>query len=325
MCVYMCVLIKYSGQTSATMEKITWQSQQASATKLTKKFEENVFWRVKVQLFTWSAVYFELDVADLFRGNSVEISAFREILAYEFVGVLDGPFLPSGVGVREIDCSAEPLGDCAVCGEFRAVVGGYRLQGVPLERQQRPPCRGGHRRRPFVRDEAHEYVVRAPLGERQQRAFLTLADNQVHLPVAETPPVGLGRALVYADASGDVRGNRLARQFLVPPVFHAVPGMRPQLAGHVRAYHLVYALVRYAHAALAHPPGNLPRRPVLPDQQAARLGKHLRRRPPVRDAPLAPHRRQLVGWLVIILAAPVAVAPHLAADRRFRNPYLAGD
>ena len=94
-----------------------------------------MFWRGKVQKFSWTEVDFGLDVEDVIVREGGEIGAVRYILPDEFVGVFDESLFPGGVRVCEIDLGMELSGDVFVFGELGAVVGGDG-EDVTLERAE---------------------------------------------------------------------------------------------------------------------------------------------------------------------------------------------
>ena len=83
-----------------------------------------MFWRRKVQKFSWPEVDFSLDVEDVIVRERGEIGVLWDILTDEFVCVFDEAFLPRGVWVCEIDLGVEHFGDIFVVGELCSVVGG---------------------------------------------------------------------------------------------------------------------------------------------------------------------------------------------------------
>ena len=55
-----------------------------------------------------------------------EVSPLRNVLPYQLVGVLNGPFLPGGVAVGEINRRIQGLGYPPVPAELHPVVRSYR-------------------------------------------------------------------------------------------------------------------------------------------------------------------------------------------------------
>ena len=67
--------------------------------------------------------------------ESGEIGAVGDVLAYEFVGILDETLLPGGIRVCKEDFSVQHFCDVFVFGELGAVVGGDG-EDVALERAE---------------------------------------------------------------------------------------------------------------------------------------------------------------------------------------------
>ena len=254
-----------------------------------------------------------------------EISSFGDILPDKLVCVLDGSLLPGGVGVGEIHCGLEILCDALVPHELAAVVGGDG-QDVPPVRREEPD---GGLRDPLrvlpVRQPLHHHVVPAPLAQGQDRTLLASPHDQVHLPVAESPPVSLRGPGVDAHAVGDVPHPRLASDGHVVPVLEPVAAVPPQFPGPVRPYPRIDALVRDADPPQEQVSGNLPGRPVLLPEQPERHphGSVLHGAVPGK-VPL-PVARPLVRSRPAVFPQTVPVPADFAADGRFVHLKLPGN
>lgn len=159
-------------------------------------------------------------------GEEAEVGAFWEVLPDELVGVLDGALLPGGIGVGEIDGGVESPGDGLMVGELNAVVGGDG-QDMPAEGGQQGHDRPGHRLRPLVEQGLDQDEVPGTLAEGEEGAPVVLPDDEIHLPVSEASAVGLGRAVVDADTSGD-GPHRLTAAPLPLAVLEPVAAVRTQ-------------------------------------------------------------------------------------------------
>ena len=254
-----------------------------------------------------------------------EIGPFRDVLPDEFVGVLDRSLLPRGVAVGEVHGGLQRLGYLPVAAELHAVVRGYR-QHVPPVRPEQPGDRFRHGvGLAALRQTLHDEVVPAPLAQGQYRTLLSLSHYQVHLPVAEPPPVRLRRPAMDAYPAGYVRDPRRTATLPVPPVLHLVTAMAPQLSAAVLPDHLVDPFMRYRHSLPLQPARYLLRRPVLAHQQPPRLSQHLCGRLPVPSTPLPPLLRPLVGYAPPVPPLAVAVPPHLPAYCAPVDSYLPGN
>ena len=251
-----------------------------------------------------------------------EVSPLRNVLPYQLVGVLDGPFLPGGVAVGEINRGLQRLGYPPVPAELHPVVRSYRKDILPVGPQQPGDSLRHLLRILDIRQSLHYKVVPAPLAQGQYRASLPFTKYQVHLPVPEPLSVRLRRTLMYAHPVRDVRGPCRPLAFLVAPVLHPVAAVALQLSALVRTDHLIYPLMRYEHPLLLQPAGYLPRRPLLGPQQSPRFSQDSRTALPVADCPLTPLHGHHVRHRPAVLAEAVAVPFQLPAYRTLVDTYL---
>ena len=108
----------------------------------------------------------------VFVGQIPEVSSFRDVLADNFVGVLDGPFLPGGVTVRKVYGCLQSPGYPPVPAELHAVVRSYGKDILPVRPQQSCDSLGHGIRILALRKPLHDEVVPAPLAQGQNRALL---------------------------------------------------------------------------------------------------------------------------------------------------------
>ena len=146
-----------------------------------------------------------LDKDDFRQGDLGEVGALGEPKADEAVGVLDGAFLPGGVGVGVVDGSAEDAFEGGLVEELAAVIGGH----------------GADRAEGAFGDEAAEGAVDGLLADGAQRAQEDVAgaaleqdeesaaagapgDDAVHLPIAKAlPEKDFRGALLDGPAAGE--------------------------------------------------------------------------------------------------------------------------
>ena len=88
----------------------------------------------------------------------------------------------------------------------------------------------------------HEYEVRAPFRECED-GVAVLVHDEVHLPVPETPAVGLGRTLVYAHTVTDVRGPGLMTAGDLALILHPMAAVRGEFPAFIPADEGVDGLV----------------------------------------------------------------------------------
>lgn len=211
------------------------QSQTASAI-LRNKFEELCFRGREVKFFPGSAVDFVLHRLNELIREFPEVSPFRDVLPYKFVGVFNGAFLPCGIRVGKIDGSAEDLSDFLVAGELGPVVR-RNCQHVFTVWQEQLYNHVCHRFRVLaVRQPCHEEVILGTLAQGQYRALLPLAYDKVHFPVAETSAVGFRRPVV------DVAYLGFPGNFDMTPVFQLMAAMAAEFPAFITPYPFVYRL-----------------------------------------------------------------------------------
>ena len=136
-----------------------------------------------------------LDKDDFRQGDLGEVGALGEPKADEAVGVLDGAFLPGGIGVGVVDGGAEDTFEGGLVEELAAVAFRLRLRSVAI---------GGHdadRAEGAFGDETAEGAVDGLLADGAQgaqedvagaaleqdegaAAAGALGDDAVHLPIA---------------------------------------------------------------------------------------------------------------------------------------------
>ena len=160
-----------------------------------------MFWRRKVQKFSWPEVDFSLDVEDVIGREGGEIGVLWDKLTDELVCVFDEAFLPGGVWVCEIDLGVELFGDIFVVGELGSVVGGDG-EDMVFERAQHlydKPCHSlgilafwGF---------GHKHLLGGAFDNGDDGTLAALPDYGVHRPVTEAClGVHHGRALIDAQA-----------------------------------------------------------------------------------------------------------------------------
>ena len=182
-----------------------------------------------------------------------EVSPFGDVLADEFVHVLNTALLPGGVAVREVNRGFQSLRYFPVGTELEPVVRGYRQNVLPVRIEQPDDGIRDLLVIHAVRKPLHYQVVPAPLAQGQYRTFLTFPYYRVHLPVPEPPAVRFCRPLMNAHPLRYVRRNRRTPPLLVSPVLHPVTAMTLQLSAFIVPDHLIYPLVRYPDALLLQP------------------------------------------------------------------------
>ena len=160
-----------------------------------------MFWRRKVQKFSWSEVDLSLDVEDVIGREGGEIGVFGDILTDELVCVFDEAFLPGGVRVCEIDLGMEHFGDIFVVGELGSVVCGDG-EDMVFERAQHlydKPCH--NLGIPAFWGFGHKHLLGGAFDKGDDGALAVFAYDGVHLPVAEAClGVHHGRTLVDTQA-----------------------------------------------------------------------------------------------------------------------------
>ena len=225
----MHILVSYIGYLFFEMlfqvsVKTRWQSQPASAT-LRNIFEKDLLRRQEIELFPGPSVDFLPDFSNFSFCDGADVRPFRDILAYQLVGVFYGSFLPRAIGIGKIHRYVQFPGYPFVLRKLAAVVRGYRLQGLPFVRQKQPPHGFRHRSGLLSLFEfLHEQEVRAPFRQRQD-GVAVLVHDEVHLPISETTAVGFHRTLVYAYAVTDVRSLGFMPAGGLALIFHLMAAM----------------------------------------------------------------------------------------------------
>lgn len=161
--------------------------------------------------------------------------------------MLHGPFLPRAVAVGEIYLdivhapSAQPCGDVEMCREFAPVVCRDGLQAFPVC-EELPDDRFRNRPRlPAVRQLLHHHEVCQAL-HKDKDGVAVAVHYEVHLKVAETLAVCLGRVVVYARTAGYVGGLDRFPAWRRPALKVGMAAVQAQLAARVRVDDVVDAL-----------------------------------------------------------------------------------
>ena len=197
--------------------------------KLQKELEELLLRGGETQSFPGPAVDFVLDLLDEVVRHVAEIETLGKILSDELVHVLDGAFLPGGVGVGEVNRGAQGLRNPLMAGELAPVVGGDRVHLFAV-REEEFHHLVGHPLGVLAPGQAgQEQEVDRAFAKGEDGALLALADNQVHLPVPEPVTVRFPGPFMDADAPWQVPHLGFLGPLLVPPVLHPVAAMFPQL------------------------------------------------------------------------------------------------
>ena len=95
-------------------------------------------------------------------------------------------------------------------------------------------------------DDEDDEEVRAALGERKDGTLSVLARDEIHLPVAKSLAVCLGRAVLYAHPIGDAADSPYGTLPVLEPVAAVLVEVATRLL--VPADCPVYRFVRYPHA-----------------------------------------------------------------------------
>jgi len=126
---------------------------------------------------------------DVFCGDGFKVHLLREELADEPVHIFVGAAFPRGIGMGEEEVRVEFHRDPLVLGKLLAVVGCQGMDVVSKRRQQ-----GNHGIRNCLcgleRNVGDQRIARRALVNRNERLFLTGADDKVRLPVAEASTLG---------------------------------------------------------------------------------------------------------------------------------------
>lgn len=126
---------------------------------------------------------------DVCRHDGFEAHLFRKELADETVHIFVRAALPRGVGMRKEEVSSEFLGDSLMLGKLLSIVGCQRANTSRKRRQQRDHG-VGYRLRGLERHMGDQRIARRAFIERDECLFLSSANHQVTLPVAEAATLG---------------------------------------------------------------------------------------------------------------------------------------
>ncbi len=169
--------------------------------KVREKVEEAILGCRKVQFFSWSSVQFLLNVHYFGVRELVKVSLFRDILPYEFVGVLNVSFLPRRVGIRKVHGDILfPFHIQSLCNEFvssklAAIVRGDGLDGTAVGEELLDHSLGDRDSLFACPYALHQQHIGTSLHQCQYHV-LPAVHNQVHLPITETGAVGFFRTVM---------------------------------------------------------------------------------------------------------------------------------
>ncbi len=93
----------------------------------------DLLWRSITEGFSRTSIKDHFDHFDLLMSDLLDGGVFGDVLADEFVGVLDSTALPGGVGSGEVDRNAKGLGGFGVTDELAAIVIGESFHVISAQ------------------------------------------------------------------------------------------------------------------------------------------------------------------------------------------------
>ena len=94
-----------------------------------------------MQFFSGSSVQFLLDIHDFGIGEMCKIRPLGNVFPYEFVGILNTPFLPRRVGIGKVHLyiffpfHIQSFGNESVCSKLTAIVRGDGLYSTAIGKE----------------------------------------------------------------------------------------------------------------------------------------------------------------------------------------------